>query len=1010
MNVLIHAFSRLERPGLYVWRVSKNDHTIEGIPIMPIEDDRDSGWSTFQITLDTQLGGTVYVKLVGRDAAGNGVQWEKDVHNRELKRLPDTTFPEKIWIFHETRRVLTVDPASASPVQRLTIHLVTLNRYRDGQLYVWDATGRNERYWPTGQIDNYGPVFELELTINRRQFFYFKFVKGDKDNEGNRTEFEPDLANRVYVANDGDEIWVHSDADIVRRTMPLMRQLLIHLHSKSISADFPQIHLWQPGSGFALDLMPEPDGDGWYTYRRTVYTDIDYKFKVHYTRPGGDWWEDDRAVRVLRLSGDKECWTLEGDNVLFGSKPDRDLAVTVRIAAQPSGNALAESMLARVGVQYAKDWAETDLAVSDQGDVTFYTYRGLSMKLDYVEPESSTLISRHLFETPNEGDAWIGYSVLTKPAILRSAPPADLFTDPPFRIKRPGVWQENGVLYFALHVLDTSRARLVGEWTNEPIDMKLTNDGTFFWVSVPINDVVNGYPAGNGDYHGAKYKFLLNDDTLIHDPAAHWVEGSGPCYFSLLFNPDRYPWRSDSWKRPGLEYLIIYQIHPARFSGRYPALSPLLQVAREIDEQAGYLRELGVTAIQLLPVNEVSSPTYGWGYDPSFFYAIEHNYGGPEALQELADTCHAHGMALILDVVFNHTGNTDNILYSTAHDTFIDGDTSWGPLINFDNPICRFFFEQNLQYLAETFRIDGFRFDHTDTIINGHRQTNQVNVAGSGGGWEFLNGLRDALKRVDSRCFLIAEELPNDWYLTSSGAMDSQWCDAFHDRMIDVCRKKENLRAFADAMAVTNHHNNNWYSATNYAESHDEVGNTDDRIAKCAAYGSGLRLAKVSLAAVLLSRGLPHIFMGGEAGETQQFAKDHLDVLPLVHYQTDPNRQQVIAWFRVLCGLRLNDQRIKGPAPIAVHYVEDLVMTFSRGGAKEFFVVLNFGGWAGWKSLASLGLPDGTYMELWNSTWPAFAIAGEWENEHTNGGRHARLSRNSSLQIPDFGVVILLKT
>ncbi|AUD04337.1 alpha-amylase family glycosyl hydrolase [Spirosoma pollinicola] len=994
MFVLIHAFSRLASPGLYVWRSE-----VAGNLVAPFSDDRTTGWSTFQVLLDPQIKPLVQFKLVGRDSEGKGVDWELDDYNRELKRLPDDTFPAEIWIFHNARRILDVDPMTALPQSRLTVHLITLNRYRESQLCLSDANAHEVRFEP-GLPDNLGPVFTVDLTGLQQQFFYFRFVKGDKVN-GNRTDFEPPIANKVYVADDGNEIWVHSDADIIRDSQPVLRQLTVHVHKESDWNDAPEIHLWQPGSGFEVDLPAEQEDDGWSAHRILLYTNIEYRFYVRYRSLAVVWQEPNRAHRRLTILQETECWTIEGDDVVFDSRPARDLAVTIRIAARPAGGAYAGPFQARVGVLDAGGWSESNLTVSASDSISFSTYQGIALKLDYMR--AGTVISSHRFDTPETGDTFDGFSVLSKPIVLREAPPAALFADPPFTILRPGIWEQAGTLHFALHVQDVSRARLKGAWTNTLVDLSLTNDGTFFWAQIPITDIA---PLGT-DYHKQAYNYILNDDWLIHDPAAQWVEGSTPGKHSLLFNPDRHQWRSYSWQRPGWEYLIIYQIHPARFSDRHPELSPLLQVAREIDEQAGHLRDLGVTAIELLPVNEVGSPIYGWGYDPAFFFAVEANYGGPADLQELADTCHAHGIALILDVEFNHTGNTDNILFSTAHDTFIDGDTQWGPLINFDNPICRFFFRTNLIYLAETFRIDGFRFDHTDTIINGHKQQGYINVPGSGGGWEFLNDMRQALKKLDPNIVMIAEELPNDWYLTSQGAMDSQWCDDFHDRMVDVCRRRESVFRLGQALELTNPVYQHWYSATNYAESHDEVGNEDNRIAKCAEFGSGLRLAKVALATVLLGRGLPHIFMGGEAGETRQFAKDKLDTLPLAVYRSDVNQKNVLAWFQILCGLRKNDSRIKGPSPLNVRYADGNLLAFSRGGAGEFFIVLNFGTWSGSIGLSTLNLPDGVYCELWNSTWPAFAISGEWENEHTNWGRDARLSRNNSLNIPDFGVVVL---
>jgi hypothetical protein len=88
-----------------------------------------------------------------------------------------------------------------------------------------------------------------------------------------------------------------------------------------------------------------------------------------------------------------------------------------------------------------------------------------------------------------------------------------------------------------------------------------------------------------------------------------------------------------------------------------------------------------------------------------------------------------------------------------------------------------------------------------------------------------------------------------------------------------------------------------------------------------------------------------------------------------------------------------------------VVYAQDQQLCFVRGHQGEYFTLANFGGWEGWKSLAELNLPDGRYRELWNSTWPAFAV--ESEGEHTNGGRNATLRRESWLHVPDYGAVIL---
>ena len=116
-----------------------------------------------------------------------------------------------------------------------------------------------------------------------------------------------------------------------------------------------------------------------------------------------------------------------------------------------------------------------------------------------------------------------------------------------------------------------------------------------------------------------------------------------------------------------------------------------------------------------MPVNEFAGDD-SWGYNPAFFYAVESAYGGPESLKRLVDVCHEHGIAVLVDVVFNHAGTSDNALWSVARDSFFKGDTAWGALINFAHPQAGHFFEQNLRFLIKHYHVDGFRFDHTWTI------------------------------------------------------------------------------------------------------------------------------------------------------------------------------------------------------------------------------------------------------------------------------------------------------
>jgi 1,4-alpha-glucan branching enzyme len=332
-------------------------------------------------------------------------------------------------------------------------------------------------------------------------------------------------------------------------------------------------------------------------------------------------------------------------------------------------------------------------------------------------------------------------------------------------------------------------------------------------------------------------------------------------------------------------------------------------------------------------------------------------------------------------------------------------------MINFDHPQVRHFFAQNLVYLAQEYHIDGFRVDHTATIIHSAAWdpwSGFVTQLGSGGGWEFLHTIRHALvTEVGPRCILIAEHLPNEPGVTNfGGPLDSQWCDDFHDRMVDACRGDLCMPRLADAMKLSQTSYDNWYKLTNYPESHDEVGNVRDRISYVAGWGRGLRMSKVAAAGSLLARGIPMYFMGVESGEDRQFEFGRAESLDLDAYLADPDRSRIRAWWREMARLHRNPC-ICGPSPIDVTFANLQTLAFTRGARGDYFIVLNFGGWSGSINLGVLNLSWGSYRELWNSTWPHFAIAAENEHEFSNGGRDARLDRSRDLNIPSYGAVVL---
>lgn len=575
----------------------------------------------------------------------------------------------------------------------------------------------------------------------------------------------------------------------------------------------------------------------------------------------------------------------------------------------------------------------------------------------------------------------------------------------------PGVHKQGDNWYVIFHAAPgDSQVQIYGDFTNgetNPVNLTRTPDGKFWWFKG------NDASFSRAPQHGDEYRFKLqrNGESLtFQDPAARWVTHSNlDTGMSKIYLSNHYQWQDNSWARPSQHSLNIYQLHPLRFTDRNNT-NPFAEISEELDNDGNndYINELGVTAVQLLPVNEFAGE-WSWGYNPSFFYAIESSYGGPDGLKALVDKAHQNGIAVILDLEFNHVASGDNILWTVNNQTYMDGDTVWGPLYNFNNDIAKHFLIQNVLYLASEFRIDGFRFDHTNTIHNPN--SGFITVAGDGGGWDFLRELYGQVKAFDNAIWFTAEELPDWWGITaddlgssvagsSHGPMDSQWTDTFHDNFKSVL-----TGAHLDNLwPVFGHFGDGWQDATVYTESHDEVGNTDDRIAKRGRDGKGWEMNQLSLAGTVMARGTPMVFMGQEAGETTQFHIDWWDDrLDLDNYESNQGRQKILHWYQKLNQIRRDDLEnlSQGNSWVTHIHNDNGIAAFTRADG-EYLVVLNFKGNTYFNY--NVGV-SGNYRELANTSWPEFNLNNV--PTATRGGDQA--FNISNLHIPAYGAVVLKK-
>jgi maltooligosyltrehalose trehalohydrolase len=212
---------------------------------------------------------------------------------------------------------------------------------------------------------------------------------------------------------------------------------------------------------------------------------------------------------------------------------------------------------------------------------------------------------------------------------------------------------------------------------------------------------------------GSLYKYRIDGKQEVPDPASRFQpqDVSGP---SEVIDPRAFQWHEDNWKGRPWHEAVIYELHVGTFSSKGTYQGVL--------EKLDYLREIGVTAIELMPLADFSGRR-NWGYDGVLPYAPDSAYGRPEQLKALIQAAHREGIMVFLDVVYNHFGPEGNYLRAYAPQFFTDRHkTPWGAAIDFSNEFVRGFFIQNARYWLEEYRFDGLRFDAVHAIVDASKK------------------------------------------------------------------------------------------------------------------------------------------------------------------------------------------------------------------------------------------------------------------------------------------------
>lgn len=380
-----------------------------------------------------------------------------------------------------------------------------------------------------------------------------------------------------------------------------------------------------------------------------------------------------------------------------------------------------------------------------------------------------------------------------------------------------------------------------------------------------------------------KYFYLLGDEKQRADPASH-CQPEGVHGASQVIDHSAFPWSDRSWQGIPLSEMIISELHVGTFTpeGTFKAIIPRL------DE----LRNIGINALEIMPIAQFPGDR-NWGYDGVYPYAVQHSYGGPEGFKHLVNECHKKGIAVILDVVYNHLGPEGNYLRDFGPYFTEKYKTPWGDAINFDDEYSnevRNYFIENALYWFRHYHVDALRLDAIHAIFDM-------------GAKHFLHELSErveAFSQKEGRKFsLIAESDLNDSRIVKpreSGGygIDGVWCDDFHHSLhtlltgetkgyyCDFGKIGHLVKSIREGFAYSgeysefrkrNHGNSSRdipaQQMVVFSQNHDQIGNRmlGERLSTLVSFES----MKLAAGVVILSHYIPLLFMGEEYGENAPF-------------------------------------------------------------------------------------------------------------------------------------------
>ncbi|BAV07650.1 malto-oligosyltrehalose trehalohydrolase [Filimonas lacunae] len=558
---------------------------------------------------------------------------------------------------------------------------------------------------------------------------------------------------------------------------------------------------------------------------------------------------------------------------------------------------------------------------------------------------------------------------------------------------------------------------------------------------------------------GTRYFYMPDGEKDFPDPMSHYqpegVHGASQVVFHHEFT-----WTDADWCGLPFEQLVMYELHPGTFTPE----GNLEAIIAYLDD----LVTLGVNAIELMPVAQFPG-NRNWGYDGVYPYAVHNSYGGPDGLKMLVDACHSKGIAVFLDIIYNHLGPEGN--YLAAFGPYFSGKyhTPWGDALNFDDAWCdgvRDYFANNMLHWFTHYHIDGLRADAVHEVYD----------RGAVPFWEYCyHKVQELQQQAGRPLYLVAESDLNSPHVikhpeAGGWGFTAQWLDDFHHALYvlvdkkgiehygDFGRMQQLVKAFKEGFVHSGEyvqfrkrrhgassagiHGNRFVV---FSQNHDIVGNrpTGERLSVLTSFAQ----LKLAAAAVLLSPYVPMLFMGEEyaaetpfcffadyseqqlrdsliEGRKKEFAAFNWEVDPpdalseqvyhnckLQWQQRNTGRHQVmLRWYTQLIVLRKKQALLSNLNKNNIYITaigEDgcVVHRQDDRGTQHLFCGFNFSE----KSLSyPLPLAGKTWQKLLDSTEQQWQVEEERAFVQEMPQRPILITDTDEMVLPPYGVVVYL--